>query len=84
MKRTLPRFPPMKLQVEDMDATDLWVVYALDPTYNKRLMIRVGCTGFRVIHGKEIVYEGIHLPSAIKAFNAITKPNPSDIPKLEN
>lgn len=63
----------------------IWVVYSLDTRLVKKLYISVGFQGFRVTHGKEIVYEGPNMDKAIEAYNKINSlPLPKDTPKLSN
>ena len=63
----------------------IWVVYALDTAYVKKLSIAVGFRGFRVTHGKEIVYEGSNMANAIDFYNKIsTAPSHREAPKLDN
>lgn len=54
----------------------IWVAYALDTVIGKKLYISVGFPGFRVTHGKEIMYEGPNMTKAIEAYNKIkTRPD---------
>ena len=77
--------PAEKVSMEAIINEPVWIVYALDLKTLKKIHLCVGHRGFRVVHGKEIVYEGPHLANAIEKYNAITSlPNLKDSPKLDN
>lgn len=60
----------------------IWITYAMDKRLEKKLQISVGKIGFRVLHGKEIIYEGGSMGSAIEKYNdIITVPDPRLAPK---
>ena len=78
----------MPINKEDLQGwlkEPIWIVYNLNVKLSKSLQVAVGQAGFRVIHGKEIVYDGPHMTNAIEAYNNIhTPPNPIEEPKLNN
>lgn len=59
-------------------------MYAYDGKTKRKFTISLSGE-YRVIHGQEIVYEGISMMTAIENFNAIeTAPIKSEQPKLDN
>lgn len=77
-----------KLEKDDVEAwikEPIWVTYAWEGKYCRRMQISVGVPGFRVTHGNEILYDGPNMADAIEAYNNISKkPDPKEEPKLEN
>lgn len=74
-----------KDELEGWIKEPIWVVYSLDTRCEKKLDVAVGFRGFRVRHGKEIVYEGPHMTNAIEVYEAITKaPDKKEQPKLDD
>lgn len=72
-------------EVSDWIRGKIWIAYSLDRICSKKLQIAVGMPGFRVLHGKEIIYEGSNLSDAVDAYNNITsRPNVNDSPKIDN
>lgn len=60
-----------------------YYTFASSTKESKQLQIRIGAERFRVLHGKEIVYEGEWTLGAVKAYNDITG-RPKDKPKTTN
>jgi hypothetical protein len=74
-----------KQEVQDWIKDIIWVAYAFESKPLKKLYVALGFEGYRVTHGREIIYEGYCLDTAIKEYNAITAaPNPEDAPKTDN
>lgn len=74
-----------KDNVEGWIKEPIWVTYSWDGRYGRRMQISVGFPGFRVTHGKEIIYDGPNMANAIEAYNSISKPpSPDEQPKLDN
>lgn len=76
----------MKLTVIDLLhwKSEYEVLYAHDRVCQKMLIVTLS-GNHRVVHGREIIYEGIHDALAIEKFNAINSaPVESEQPKLDN
>lgn len=74
-----------KENVERWIKEPIWVTYAWDGRYGRGMQISVGFPGFRVTHGREIIYDGPNMAKAIEAYNAIpSTPCPLEEPKLDN
>lgn len=62
----------------DIDAIHKWLseenwhTYAMSTVQNKRIQFSIGSEEIRVLHGKEIVYEGFSLTKAVDWYNSIT------------
>lgn len=49
-----------------------WQTYAYSHNQNKTLQFSIGSEEIRVLHGKEIVYEGFSITKAVDWYNSIT------------
>ncbi len=65
------------------DEGQKWHMYAASTEEPKMLQVQIGGSAFRVLHGREIVYEGYNGSDAIAAFNKISGP-PTNVPKTTN
>jgi len=66
-----------------LDSENSFKTFASSSTEAKELQVLVGDQWYRVLHGREIVYEGKSRIVAVKTYNDITT-KPEETVKLDN
>lgn len=58
-----------------------WITYDSSAKEDKWLEVAIGDCDYRVLHGREIVYEGFSMRFAVQKYNEIVS-KPINVPKL--
>ena len=75
---------PHTISLDSLYDWESWVIFASSTSERKRLLAKSGSPLYRVIHGKEIIFEGASAVSAVDRYNSIVgKPDEESV-KLDN